>query len=45
VESRIFAPAGLFATAEERTLLAAAGNGARFTRDDTLEPTTTGGGP
>jgi carbon starvation protein len=47
VESRIFAPAGLFPTADERALLATAGNGGapRFDREDEPETTPTGGAP
>jgi carbon starvation protein len=47
VTSRILAPAGLFPTADERALLATAGNGGagRFAREDRRETTRTGGGP
>jgi carbon starvation protein len=51
VESKLFAPAGLIPTAEERAVLAGANGGAvrtdRFTREtaDTTRRTPTGGGP
>jgi carbon starvation protein len=51
VESKLFAPAGLIPTAEERAVLAGANGGAvrsdRFTREtaDTTPRTPTGGGP
>ena len=47
VESKIFAPAGLFPTADERAVLAGANGGqARFDRPgDEREPTRTGGEP
>jgi carbon starvation protein len=45
-ESKIFAPAGLFPTADERAVLAGANGGqARFARGDEREPTRTGGEP
>jgi carbon starvation protein len=45
-ESKLFAPAGLFPTAEERAVLAGAGGGqARFERSGEREPTRTGGEP
>jgi carbon starvation protein len=46
VESKLFAPAGLFPTAEERAVLAGANGGqARFDRSGEREPTRTGGEP
>ena len=46
VESKLFAPSGLIATAEERAVLAGAGGGqARFERSGEREPTRTGAEP
>jgi carbon starvation protein len=46
VESKLLAPAGLFATAEERAVLAGANGGqSRFDRADEREPTGTGAEP